>query len=260
MIARLRSRSRPGSKAAGAPRHRARLVISGVLALVIAAAGGTAYALTRPSSLSQRLRPSGIPGSISTGLANSMAIDALDGRAAPGFTLTDQAGKTKSLASLRGKVVVLEFMDSKCTDICPVVSQEFRYAYRDLGSLAGTVVFAAVNANPVARSVRDIATFTAEHQLNTIPGWTYFTGPLPKLRAVWHDYNVTVTMPHGVHSVVHTSAIYFIDRQGRERYLADADSEEPTIKHHKNGASYIPGATMPAWGRGIADLARSLAG
>jgi len=44
---------------------------------------------------------------------------------APGFLLTDQAGHAVSLTSLRGRVVVLEFMDPHCTCICPIVSQEF---------------------------------------------------------------------------------------------------------------------------------------
>ena len=47
----------------------------------------------------------------------------------------------------RGKVVVLEFMDPHCTDIYPIVSQEFIDAYHDLGRAAGDVVFAAVNVN-----------------------------------------------------------------------------------------------------------------
>lgn len=59
---------------------------------------------------------------------------------APGFTLTDQDGQAMSLASLRGRAVVLEFMDPHCTDICPIVSREFIDAYRDLG---GPVTFQA---------------------------------------------------------------------------------------------------------------------
>jgi protein SCO1 len=57
-------------------------------------------------------------------------------RPALGFTLTDQDGRTLALSALRSKVVVLEFMDPHCTDICPIVSQEYVDAYRDLGALA----------------------------------------------------------------------------------------------------------------------------
>ena len=62
-------------------------------------------------------RTSGVPASISTALANLMQLSPVPGKAAPGFTLTDQAGRTLSLASFRGHAVVLEFMDPHCTDI-----------------------------------------------------------------------------------------------------------------------------------------------
>ena len=38
-------------------------------------------------------------------------------------------------------------MDPHCADICPIVSQEFLAAYRDLGAAASHAVFVAVNVN-----------------------------------------------------------------------------------------------------------------
>ena len=64
------------------------------------------------------------------------------------------------LVGLRGKVVVLEFMDPHCVDICPIVSQEFVDAYHDLGPLAAKVVFVAVNVNQYHATVADIAAFS----------------------------------------------------------------------------------------------------
>ena len=39
---------------------------------------------------------------------------------APGFTLTSQDGAQISLASLRGKVVAVTFIFTRCTATCPV--------------------------------------------------------------------------------------------------------------------------------------------
>ncbi len=50
---------------------------------------------------------------------------ALDDPAA-GFQLTDQAGKTVSLADFRGKIVVLTFMESQCKEICPLTAAQLR--------------------------------------------------------------------------------------------------------------------------------------
>ena len=54
--------------------------------------------------------------------------------AAPGFSLSDQDGRPVSLASLRGKVVLLTFLDPVCTSDCPLIAQEFRAADQMLGS------------------------------------------------------------------------------------------------------------------------------
>jgi cytochrome oxidase Cu insertion factor (SCO1/SenC/PrrC family) len=121
-----------------------------VTVVLVAAVAGSAYLISRPGrspASGQALRPSGIPSSISAHLANLMSLSPVPATQAPGFTLTDQRGRTLPLAAFRGKVVVLQFMDPHCTDICPIVSAEYLRAYRELGPLAGQVVFAAVNVN-----------------------------------------------------------------------------------------------------------------
>jgi protein SCO1/2 len=181
-------------------------------------------------------------------------LSPVPGVRAPGFTLTDQNGHALSLSSLHGKVVVLQFMDPHCTDICPIVSAEFVKAYHDLGPLASKVVFAAVNVNAYHARVQDMAKYTRAQQLNTIPSWHFFTGPVAALKSVWRGYNIQVYAPNPNADVQHTSAVYFIDPQGRERYLAS-----PEVDHTKSGASYLPASQQLAWGHGIALVARQLA-
>ena len=45
-----------------------------------------------------------------------------------------QHGRTVTLASLRGKVVLLTFLDDTCTTDCPLIAQEFRDAGQLLGA------------------------------------------------------------------------------------------------------------------------------
>jgi cytochrome oxidase Cu insertion factor (SCO1/SenC/PrrC family) len=229
------------------------LVMAGLTAVLIA--GGvtvTAYALIRHDQ--GYARPYGIPAAVPDSQVNLMELSPVPVRPAPGFTLTDQDGRVLSLSAFRGKVVVLEFMDPHCTDICPIVSDEFTEAYRDLGKLAGKVVFAAVNVNQYHRAVGDVAAFSREHQLSSIPSWHFFTGSTPRLRAAWRDYNVAVQAPDPAADIVHSSVVYFIDPRGRERYLAS-----PQVDHASSGASYLPPGQIAAWGRGIAQIARLLA-
>ena len=199
-------------------------------------------------------RPSGIPANVPTSLANEMLLTPLPRQQAPGFTLTDQAGRTVGLSALRGKVVVLEFMDPHCTDICPIVSQEFVDAYHRLGPTAAKVAFIAVNVNQYHKSVANMADYSRQEGLNTIPGWHFFTGSGPALKNVWRDYNIAVQAPNPDADIIHTSAVYFIDPQGREAFLAS-----PMVDHTKKGTAYLPAKQVNQWARGIALVARNLA-
>jgi cytochrome oxidase Cu insertion factor (SCO1/SenC/PrrC family) len=239
-----------------ARRRRRWITLVLVAALLIGVNGYVAYVLVgeRNAAAGAGLRPSGIPDNISTSTANLMQLSPVPAIPAPGFRLTDQRGHTMTLASLRGKVVVLEFMDPHCTDICPIVSQEYIDAYHRLGAQAGRVVFAAINVNQYHASVQDMAAYSDAHRLNTIPSWHFFTGPVPALHAVWRHYNVTVQAPNPDADIIHSSAVYFIDANGTERFMAS-----PMVNHTANGKAYLPLAQVSDWSSGIAQLASNLA-
>ena len=234
------------------------ITLSVVAVLLIGVNGYAAYVLVgeRNADAVANLRPSGIPANISTSTANLMQLSPVPGVRAPGFRLTDQQGHTMTLASLRGKVVVLEFMDPHCTDICPIVSQEFVDAHRQLGAQASKVVFAAINVNQYHATIRDMAAYSTAHGLNAIPDWHFFTGTLPAMRTAWRDYNVQVQAPSPNADIIHTSLVYFIDAKGAERFIAS-----PMVDHTANGTAYLPLAQISDWASGIArvvdDLARS---
>jgi cytochrome oxidase Cu insertion factor (SCO1/SenC/PrrC family) len=203
-------------------------------------------------SSATQLRASGIPASVPTEMSYLMGLSTVPTKPAPGFTLTDQNGRVVSLASLRGHPVVLEFMDPHCVDICPIVSQEFIDASLDLGK-ASNVAFLAVNVNVYYRSVADMAAYSREHQLTTLPAWHFVTGSPASLEAVWHGYNIAVMAPNPNADIIHTSVVYFIDPQGRERYIAT-----PMVDYTASGAAYLPAGPMAEWGQGIALVTRSL--
>jgi len=232
------------------------LVIAAALAAVVVLAAVAGYAVIRirqHQSAAAGLRVAGIPASVPTSLSNLMQLSPVPVRDAPGFSLTDQGGHVVSLAGLRGRAVVLEFMDPHCTDICPIVSQEFIDAYRDLGTKAAQVVFLAVNVNRYHLRVADVAAFSSEQRLTQVPSWHFLTGTYPSLAAVWQDYEIAVEAPSPDADVLHSSQMYFIDPQGRERFVAD-----PMVDHTASGSSYLPAGQLASWGQGIALVARQL--
>jgi cytochrome oxidase Cu insertion factor (SCO1/SenC/PrrC family) len=227
--------------------------VIGVLLLGLCASAAYELGVEHNDGVVAAIRPSGIPRNVPTGIANMMELSAIPGVRAPGFMLTDQRGHTVSLASLRGHVVVLGFMDTRCADMCPVLSREFVDAYHRLGAEASRVVFAAINVDPAYASARDAAVASAKHQLTTIPNWHFLTGPAPALRAAWHEYDLAVYAPNPVVGLVHSSTLFFIDRRGDERFLAS-----PMVGFSLKENSHLPPAEIAAWAGGIARIAGDL--
>ncbi len=192
---------------------------------------------------------------MSSRFARLMSLSDATGHAAPSFTLTDQHGVQESLGLFRGSVVILEFMDPHCTDICPIVAAEFERAAKDLGSAAAKVDFVAVNVNRYANSVQAIAQFSREQGLDKLRNWYFLTGSPSVLAKVWAEYGIAVISRGPTADVIHSSYIFFIDPAGRERYIAS-----PTDLHTSAGTAYLPLATQLRWGRGIASYARELLG
>jgi cytochrome oxidase Cu insertion factor (SCO1/SenC/PrrC family) len=239
----------------GSWRRRAWLTAAIIVMVLLGVGAYTGISQARDRAYQASLRPVGIPATVSTALANYLQLATVPGKAAPGFTLTDQNGQTLSLSAFHGKAVVLEFMDPHCTDICPIISAEFVDAYHDLGAAAKNVVFLAVNVNPYHNKVTDMAAFSEEHGLTAIPSWHFFTGPVPTLKQVWASYGVLVQAPSPTADVVHTSTVYFIAPDGREAFEA-----QPMDDHTTNGTAYLPSGQIAEWGQGIALIARHMLG
>ena len=228
------------------------LVAAAMLIIVASAAAVIAVRWHQRDSLAGQ-RPSGIPASVPDGTINLMGLAPAPARRAPGFTLTDQDGRPCRCRACAARSSCWSSWHPHCTDICPLVSQEFIDAYHDLGRSAPNVIFAAVNVNQYYNRVPDVLAYSRAHQLMTIPVWHFLTGPAAALRAVWRAYGVAVQAPSPDADIVHTSTVYFIGPGGTERYLA-----EPMADHTSNGTAYLPACQIAAWGRGIALVAKTL--
>src|SRR5215472_6643052 len=89
----------------------------------------------------------------------------LPGTAAPDFTLTNQFGAPVSLRQFRGKVVVLAFVDSRCTSVCPLTTLSMTQAKSMLGPAAAAhVQLLGVDANPDATKVTNVRAYSSDHQ------------------------------------------------------------------------------------------------
>jgi cytochrome oxidase Cu insertion factor (SCO1/SenC/PrrC family) len=143
-------------------------------------------------------------------------------RRAPGFRLVDQGGKPFSLASLRGRPVVITFIDPVCRNLCPLEAKVLAAAVRRL-PMADRPVVVAVSVNPWADSTANFRQDATHWRLAA--GWRWGVGSPLKLAAVWRKYGIQVEVAKKtvagvtVRSVAHTEGSYVIDRDGYERAL-----------------------------------------
>lgn len=163
-----------------------------------------------------------------------------DTPAAP-FTLTDQNGRLVSLGSLHGEAVMLAFLDPVCTTDCPVIAAEMKDADRLLGTSTGRVRMVAVNANRTFTGTAFLQAFDHEGGLDALGNWSFLTGSLPQLQAVWNNYGVDVEAGSGGSMDVHSDVAYFIDPQGRVREIINSDPGPSTS------------ATTSSFGQAFAD-------
>jgi protein SCO1/2 len=134
------------------------------------------------------------------------------GTPAPRFSLVDQFGDTVQLTDLRGSVVLLTFIDARCTTLCPLTADLMRRARDELGT-DPPVRLVAIDANPDATGVADVRRWSVQHRM--LHDWQFLTAPLPRLARVWSAYGVRVVPRHG--DVAHSAVIFVIDGDGRER-------------------------------------------
>ncbi len=138
---------------------------------------------------------------------------ALGGRPAPGFRLRNQLGRTVSLAQFRGRAVLLAFVDSHCTTICPLTTTSMLEAVHLMGAAGRHVQLLGIDANPDATRVTDVRDYSAAHGM--MHSWDFLTGTLGQLTQVWKDYHVYVRAIKG--NIDHEPAIYLIRPDGREQ-------------------------------------------
>lgn len=209
----------------------------------------------------------GQAGTASSAARNNPVLDtgsSLGGVPAPGFRLVNQFGERMSLSQFRGKVVILAFVDSECTNVCPLTTASMAEAKQLLGPAADRVQLLGVDANPDALTVADTLAYSRAHAM--VNQWDFLTGTSSQLHAVWRDFHVAVQISRG--AIDHTPALFVIDPQGRERkvYLTqmayDSIGQSAEVLAQE-AASLLPGhphvtggARSLAYIRGIAPSAR----
>lgn len=136
-------------------------------------------------------------------------------RRAPNVSLRDQTGSLVTLASLRGRPVLLTFLDSQCTSSCPIAGRQLGSVLRRLPA-AERPTLVIVSVDHAGDTPAGIRRALAKWHLNGPWAVHWLNGRTrAQLASVWRSYGVRVVSAKN--DVVHSLALYLIDRRGYER-------------------------------------------
>jgi protein SCO1 len=137
------------------------------------------------------------------------------GAAVPDFTLTDQAGAPVALSALKGKVVAVTFIYSRCPlpDYCPRMIENFRAVrQRFAARMAQDLVLLTISFDPRYDTPAILGRY-ANSQRAGGPGWHFLTGDPANIERVCNAFGIEYWAEEGL--ITHTLQTAVIDREGK---------------------------------------------
>ncbi len=132
---------------------------------------------------------------------------------APGFTLTNQDSLEVELSDFRGKVVVMDFIYTRCPDICGELNYRLQGVWERLEELRRDLDFVSVSFD-----LYDTPEVLKQYvKFYNVPGWQFLTGTEEQIHQVTSDYGVAYAVEVEGWEITHSVVIVLIDRSGMVR-------------------------------------------
>ncbi|MGH9675302.1 MAG: SCO family protein [Bryobacteraceae bacterium] len=146
------------------------------------------------------------------------------GDAVPDFVLTDHTGRSTRLAGFAGRVVVVQFLYTRCPlpEVCPRLAAGFasiRHRYRD--RLGRDLVLLSITLDPLHDTVAVLSRYAATLRADP-ESWRFLTGSKEGVEAVARRFGMVYWAEEG--QIVHTAATAVIDRSGRLAAMVEGAS------------------------------------
>lgn len=157
-------------------------------------------------------------------------------RPLPLVTLQDQDGRRFSLADYHGRIILVDFVYTRCRSLCSVLGTSFQQIYRALPSnTAGRDVFLlTISFDPANDTTGALKRYAQYHRAD---GSTWRIARIDndeQLRAVLEAFGIVV-IPDQFGEFQHNAAIHLVDRAGRLARVFDYDKPESVV------------SSAPAW-------------
>jgi protein SCO1/2 len=167
---------------------------------------------------------------VDAGLQNTPAVPVLVpvGTAMPDFELIDQNEKAVTLSALKGKVVAVTFIYSRCPlpDYCPRMVENFKALRARFASrMDRDLVFLTISFDPRYDTPAILARYAASQRAGG-PGWHFLTGDPTKIERVCNAFGIQYWAEEGL--ITHSLQTAVIDRDGKLAATVEGKDFTPT--------------------------------
>jgi protein SCO1 len=133
----------------------------------------------------------------------------------PQVSLVDQHGSAVSLASLKGKPVLIDFIYTSCASTCPMLTAKMAAIAHQLGpALGANVRIVSITLDPEHDNPAELAKYAQSHDANT-DGWIFLTGPPAKIDQVLGLFKLRRTRESDG-TITHTIEAFLLGPDGRQ--------------------------------------------
>ena len=138
---------------------------------------------------------------------------------APAFELVDQNTAPVTLASMRGKVWIADFIFTQCAGPCPVMTAKMAQLQKDI--VSPQVQFVSFSVDPQRDTPAVLKEYAAKFKADE-QRWRFLTGPDDVIYATARGMLVTAMPATSQSSILHSERFILIDSEGKIRKYYDS--------------------------------------
>ena len=133
----------------------------------------------------------------------------------PDVSLIDQHGQAISLASLKGKPVLIDFIYTSCASTCPVLTSKIAAVARELGpALGADVTIVSITLDPEHDGPAQLAAY-AKSQAVESNSWLFLTGKPADIDQVLAAFKLR-RMRESDGSIMHSVSAFLLGPDGHQ--------------------------------------------
>jgi protein SCO1 len=144
----------------------------------------------------------------------------------PAFSLVDERGQVFTEEALRGHPTVVDFIFTRCDNICPVMSERMHGIQEKTFDLGQRFKLLSFTVDPAYDTPAVLAEYAKQHQADDAR-WRFVTGPIDKLKPLIADtfmnsMKVTGALKSGAPEIGHTGFFVLVDANLKIRGVYDS--------------------------------------